>query len=412
MKNISKSETVNNNNMKGVDNMMNNEIKNTLAVEGFNPDAYKQYYEDGTPYLPFKVQLMWFRLRYPNGKTPVFRPEWSAEREQGTYVATARVYKDMSDPVDSYLSEASAKRGPGIKVQESDTEIDPYNAVQVAALSMALKLAGFWCSLTEEDLTRELKKENDEVEETAETPVETTTMTETPAADDKQEVVTEKRSKRGRKSKAEKEAEATAMAESAAKETTEAPVQEESSNREEVEATESSVNTEATEKVADEQTQEIVDSGAEQATECAVDEKEESVQEKSDADVNVGETVEDNLTEKPADVEIPNSTPVQESTDTKVESEPNVETHEDEIAEESTSEDNIKELEELRAVEFSNGYYNGSIGDLESKKLEGDELCSNLYNWLLNSQMAKRKSPEKSAAARRLAELAHPEWLA
>ena len=102
----------NNENKEGVVVMEKN-LK-MVATEDFNPNEYIRKYEDGTPYLPFKVQLAWFRRDYPNGKTVVYRPQWSEEKEPQTYVATARVYADAQDSVDSFLAEASAKRGPGL----------------------------------------------------------------------------------------------------------------------------------------------------------------------------------------------------------------------------------------------------------------------------------------------------------
>ena len=299
-------------------------INKELMVEGFNPDSFKQYYDDGTAYLPFKVQLAWFRLRYPNGKTPVFRPEWSMERTPGTYVATARVYKDASDPVDNYLSEASAKKGPDTKIVDTEISIDAYNDVQRAALSMALRFAGFWCSLTEEDLSKELKTD-------------TPTKTETPVSDTPDQTKSS-----NDKTKAE------------------APVEEQ----------------------------------------------------KAETPVQAEAPVEEQKAETPVQAE----TPVEEK---KAETPVQAETPVEEQKDEETLKKEEAELEELRAIPFTNGYYNGTVGDLEQRLIafkEGNQSSDNntdeLFVWLLNSNMAKRRFPKEVAAANRIAELRHPDWKA
>ena len=344
-------------------------INKELMVEGFNPDSFKQYYDDGTAYLPFKVQLAWFRLRYPNGKTPVFRPEWSMERTPGTYVATARVYKDASDPVDNYLSEASAKKGPDTKIVDTEISIDAYNDVQRAALSMALRFAGFWCSLTEEDLSKELK-------------------TDTPVPNTPDQTKSSKEKTKAETPVKEQKTETPAQ--------TEAPVEEQKA--EVPVQTEAPVEEQKTETPAQ--------------TEAPVEEQKDKTPASTEAPVEEQKAETSAQTETPA----PTETPVEEQkTETPAQTEAPVEEQKDE----ETIKKEEAELEELRAIPFTNGYYNGTIGDLEQRLIafkEGNQSSDNntdeLFVWLLNSNMAKRRFPKEVAAANRIAELRHPDWKA
>ena len=344
-------------------------INKELMVEGFNPDSFKQYYDDGTAYLPFKVQLAWFRLRYPNGKTPVFRPEWSMERTPGTYVATARVYKDASDPVDNYLSEASAKKGPDTKIVDTEISIDAYNDVQRAALSMALRFAGFWCSLTEEDLSKELK-------------------TDTPVPNTPDQTKSSKEKTKAETPVKEQKTETPAQ--------TEAPVEEQKA--------ETPVQTEA--PVEEQKTETPAQ------TEAPVEEQKDKTPASTEAPVEEQKAETSAQTETPA----PTETPVEEQkTETPAQTEAPVEEQKDE----ETIKKEEAELEELRAIPFTNGYYNGTIGDLEQRLIafkEGNQSSDNntdeLFVWLLNSNMAKRRFPKEVAAANRIAELRHPDWKA
>ena len=413
-------------------------INKELMVEGFNPDSFKQYYDDGTAYLPFKVQLAWFRLRYPNGKTPVFRPEWSMERTPGTYVATARVYKDASDPVDNYLSEASAKKGPDTKIVDTEISIDAYNDVQRAALSMALRFAGFWCSLTEEDLSKELKTDTpvsntpDQTKSSkektkAETPVkeqktETPAQTEALVEEQKAEVPVQTESP-VEEQKTETPAQTEAPVEEQKAEVpvqTEAPVEEQKA--EVPVQTEASVEEQKTETPA--QTETPVKEQKDETpapTEAPVEEQ------KAEVPVQTEAPVEEQKTETPAPTETPveeQKTEVPTPTDTPVEEQKDETPAPTEApVEEQKDEETIKkeeaELEELRAIPFTNGYYNGTVGDLEQRLIafkEGNQSSDNntdeLFVWLLNSNMAKRRFPKEVAAANRIAELRHPDWKA
>ena len=404
-------------------------INKELMVEGFNPDSFKQYYDDGTAYLPFKVQLAWFRLRYPNGKTPVFRPEWSMERTPGTYVATARVYKDASDPVDNYLSEASAKKGPDTKIVDTEISIDAYNDVQRAALSMALRFAGFWCSLTEEDLSKELNTDTpvpntpDQTKSSkektkAETPVkeqktETPAQTEAPVEEQKAETpaqteapVEEQKTETPAQTEApveEQKTETPAQTETPVEEQkTETPAQTEAPVEEQ--KAETPVQTEA--PVEEQKTETPAQ------TETPVEEQKDKTPASTEAPVEEQKAETSAQTETPA----PTETPVEEQkTETPAQTEAPVEEQKDE----ETIKKEEAELEELRAIPFTNGYYNGTIGDLEQRLIafkEGNQSSDNntdeLFVWLLNSNMAKRRFPKEVAAANRIAELRHPDWKA
>ena len=81
-------------------------------VEGFDPTPFAVEYTDLNTQetrkrLPVMIQMAWFRLRYPEGRIAV---EVSPGKD--CFVATARVYPSYKDPVDCYLAEATASRGP------------------------------------------------------------------------------------------------------------------------------------------------------------------------------------------------------------------------------------------------------------------------------------------------------------
>lgn len=416
----------NNENKEGVVVMEKN-LNKMVATEDFNPNDYLRRYEDGTPYLPFKAQLAWFRRDYPNGKTVVYRPLWSEEKEPQTYVATARVYADAKDDVDSFLAEASAKRGPGLVVHDTDVEIDPYNAVQVAALSLALKLAGYWVSLTDDDKTP------------VDTPEETKAEAPAPAPEPVSEPVKRRRKKKGENAaETSEEVKKTEAENQTADEKEEAPAKEtETVLTEEVEASsdnapadeekpveaEAEATAEAEEIPAEEpapvKEAENSDKNAEEYPEVeSVEEKpatvEKPVEEAAPVEENVAAAEEAKAEEVPAQDE----TSAQEEAPAAVEEEPAsveettvAETKEEVPAEKPQVTIDEAELAELRALPFANGYYNGNIGDLEAKRIEGDALCKNLFDWLLFSVLAKKKNMALHVAATRIAEALHPEWL-
>ena len=116
----------------------------------FNPDVFAETYEDsGKRYLPFDVQLAWFRMVYPEGKIIAEEPKMSPDKAIGTWVCSAKIYKDANIEEASFLAGSSARRGPDTRISDGavDISIDPYADVQRAAVSSALRLAGFWVSL-------------------------------------------------------------------------------------------------------------------------------------------------------------------------------------------------------------------------------------------------------------------------
>lgn len=422
------SENLTNENNENKEGVVVMEKMNRMMVvtEDFNPNDYLRRYEDGTPYLPFKAQLAWFRRDYPNGKTVVYRPLWSEEKEPQTYVATARVYADAKDDVDSFLAEASAKRGPGLVVHDTDVEIDPYNAVQVAALSLALKLAGYWVSLTDDDKTP------------VDTPEETKAEAPAPAPEPVSEPVKRRRKKKGesaaetpeelKKAEAENQP-ADEKEEAPAKEAEVAPTEEAEAPSDNVPAEETPVETEATAEVEEVPAEEPApveeaengDENAEEIPEAApVEEKPEETAEPVEEAAPVEENVtaeeeakseEEVPAQEEADAsgeEVPDAV---EETPTSAEETPAAEVKEETPAEKPQVTIDEAELAELRALPFANGYYNGNIGDLEAKRIEGDALCKNLFDWLLFSVLAKKKNMALHVAATRIAEALHPEWL-
>jgi len=109
------------------------------AVEGFDPSPLAVEYTDMNTgearlRLPVMSQVAWFRLKYPEGRFTL-----SVAAGKDCFVATARVYKNYMDPVDCYLSEATASRG---YLPEKPT-VSPREWAQTAALGIALRNAGF-----------------------------------------------------------------------------------------------------------------------------------------------------------------------------------------------------------------------------------------------------------------------------
>ena len=109
------------------------------AVEGFDPTSLAVDYtdmntEETRKRLPVMAQVAWFRLKYPEGRFTL-----SVTAGKDCFVATARVYKNYMDPVDCFLSEATASRG---YLPEKPT-VSPREWAQTAALGIALRNAGF-----------------------------------------------------------------------------------------------------------------------------------------------------------------------------------------------------------------------------------------------------------------------------
>jgi len=109
------------------------------AVEDFDPAPLAVDYTDMNTgetrkRLPVMAQVAWFRLKYPDGRFTI-----SVTPGPDCFVAVARVYKNYMDPVDCFLSEASASRG---YLSDKPT-VSPREWAQTAALGIALRNAGF-----------------------------------------------------------------------------------------------------------------------------------------------------------------------------------------------------------------------------------------------------------------------------
>lgn len=108
-------------------------------VDGFDPAAMAVEYTDLTTQekrkrLPVMAQLAWFRLRFPEGKIALH-----VEAVKDYFVASARIYVSYKDPVESYLSEATASR----KYDPLKPTVSPREWAQTAAIGIALRNAGF-----------------------------------------------------------------------------------------------------------------------------------------------------------------------------------------------------------------------------------------------------------------------------
>lgn len=115
-------------------------ILNTInKVDGFDPTPLAVEYVDLTTQekrkrLPVMAQLAWFRLKFPEGKIAL-----GVEAVKDYFVATARIYVSYKDPVDCYLSEATASR----KYDPLKPTVSPREWAQTAAVGIALRNAGF-----------------------------------------------------------------------------------------------------------------------------------------------------------------------------------------------------------------------------------------------------------------------------
>lgn len=114
-------------------------IENINKVDGFDPTPFAVDFTDLNTQemrkrLPVMIQMAWFRLKYPDGRIAV-----QVSPAKDCFVATARVYPNYKDPVDCYLSEATASRG----VCEDKPSVSPREWAQTAAVGIALRNAGF-----------------------------------------------------------------------------------------------------------------------------------------------------------------------------------------------------------------------------------------------------------------------------
>jgi len=114
-------------------------ISNINKVEGFDPSVFTVEFTDMNTgnkrlRLPVLIQIAWFRLLYPKGKFDI-----KVTPGRDCFAATARVYFDYKDPVEAYVSEATASRG----VCKEMPSVSPREWAQTAALGIALRNAGF-----------------------------------------------------------------------------------------------------------------------------------------------------------------------------------------------------------------------------------------------------------------------------
>ncbi len=113
-------------------------------VKGFNPADYLVDYTDEETgevkkRLPFAAQITWFRLVFPNGKI-----DTSVEcenEEDGRFIARAKVYSDFNLPEGAFLASAEQSR----RFMSDKPRISPRVAAETAAVSLALRYAGFGC---------------------------------------------------------------------------------------------------------------------------------------------------------------------------------------------------------------------------------------------------------------------------
>ena len=126
--------------MNQTNNTSQNAILNTInKVKGFDPAPMAVEYTDLTTQekrkrLPVMAQLAWFRLKHPEGKIAL-----NVEAVKDHFVATARIYVSYKDPVECYLSEATASR----RYDPTKPTVSPREWAQTAAVGIALRNAGF-----------------------------------------------------------------------------------------------------------------------------------------------------------------------------------------------------------------------------------------------------------------------------
>ena len=369
-------------------------LPDNIASPGFCPEDYKEYYDDGTPFLPAKVQISWFRRIYPQGYIQVDTPQLAPRSADDTYWTKATVYAGPG--ATNPLADASVQRGPKSydATELNEKKIDFFSAVQTVAISEALRRAGFWCKYTKEEHAISYPKEK---EENTENPTTETTVDTTEVAVPTDGVAEEK-------------AVEVPLVESEVS----IPVEEKSSD-----VTASDVTAEET---VEENT--VVDAIETQEGSNTEPVETETIEET----VEVGETVEaesvdtaettDTTTEEE---NVAEATEAVEETEEATENVENTETVAEETAEEAETADEEQpktltaeeeaELAELRALPFKHSCYDGTIGELETSYNEGNELAVSFVQWLLESNIAKRKQERAVAAITRLAELLYPNWL-
>lgn len=115
-------------------------VRELNKVDGFEPNKYlrKENTEDGVSfYLDTKYRLLWFRLKYPDGK--IIKIPKALNKEYATF--EVRIYADKNDAEDNFLANGFASR-----YKDDSNEKFGLNFVEsaeTAALGRALKDAGF-----------------------------------------------------------------------------------------------------------------------------------------------------------------------------------------------------------------------------------------------------------------------------
>lgn len=118
---------------------MSEAVRNLNKVEGFEPKDYlrKEESEEGISfYLDTKYRILWYRLKYPEGK--VYKIPKVLNKEYATF--EVRVYAHRDDVFDNFLANGFASR---YKDETKDFGLNFVESAETAALGRALKDAGF-----------------------------------------------------------------------------------------------------------------------------------------------------------------------------------------------------------------------------------------------------------------------------
>lgn len=128
------------NNEKGMLYDISEAVRTLNKVEGFEPKDYlrKEETENGVSfYLDTKYRLLWFRMKYPEGK--LVKIPKALNRECATF--EVRVYTDKNDVENNFLANGFASR---YKDDENEKfGLNFVESAETAALGRALKDAGF-----------------------------------------------------------------------------------------------------------------------------------------------------------------------------------------------------------------------------------------------------------------------------
>lgn len=119
---------------------INEAVRNLNKVDGFEPKNYlrEETTEDGRSfYLDTKFRLLWYRLKYPDGK--LVKIPKALNKDYATF--EVRVYSHKDDPTENFLANGFASR---YKDDENEKfGLNFVESAETAALGRALKDAGF-----------------------------------------------------------------------------------------------------------------------------------------------------------------------------------------------------------------------------------------------------------------------------